>query len=310
MNNKNKIQPRQPEGLMPPQATDFEEVVLGAILLESNCLTILSDFLRPEMFYKDAHSKIYSAILSLHIKKAPVDMLTVMQELKKTGDLDFCGGAFFISSLTDRVSSSANSEYHARIIQQKYIQREVIRICNGIAKSAYNDDDVFETIDKLEKETTSLSKNFSTGSIQKLPSLMKQLRDHNEALLNKDGLIGVPSGYYDIDSLTGGWQNSDLIIVAARPAMAKTSLVCNMFRNAAVDFNKPGILFSLEMSALQLMRRFASMETGISSHDFTVKGIQVEQWLHVEKDCQKLINSPFFIDDTPGISLEIGRAHV
>ena len=289
---------------VPPQAQDLELAVLGAILLEKDSLYKVIEFLRPESFYNEVNANIYKAIQSLFQKNQPIDILTVTQELKKLGELENCGGAYFITKLTDYATDTFNIEFHARIIEQKYIQRELVLIGHKLISDAYNESsDVFDTIDSHEKRLTDLSKNYSTSKVHTFSDLMVKIKEHNKILISNKGLVGVPSGYYELDSITGGFQNSDLIIIAARPAMGKTSLVCNMFRNASVDFNKPGILFSLEMSALQLATRILSLETKIPTYDFTVKGIEPDRMVFVEKDCKRLLNSQFFIDDTPGISL-------
>jgi replicative DNA helicase len=298
---KNKI--LRTEGIMPPQSIDMEEAVLGAVMLE-NSISEVVDILSPQSFYKTSHNLIWQSILSLYRQSKPIDIMTVSEELKRAGELENAGGRICITMMTNNVASSGNIEYHARIIQQKFILREIIRISNTSCSSAYNEGaDCFEVMEELEKGITEISKSFSVGKINTISSLWNEALEHNRILLTKKGISGVPSGYNNIDLITGGWQAPDLIIIAARPAMGKTSLVCNFARNAAVDFKFPGVIFSLEMSARQIATRIFSLESNVSISDFTRKGIPEDQMMHVENNCSRLINSPFFIDDTPAISI-------
>jgi replicative DNA helicase len=300
--NKKRISNQSIEGRMPPQAVDFEEAVLGTIMLEVEAIYIIADILSPESFYNNIHAEIYSAILGLHKQNIRCDLLSVTQELKKLGKLDFVGGAYKITLLTNK--ESHNYEYHARIIQQKFIQRELIRISTETISLAYDEgSDCFDTMEYLEKGITEISKGVSIGKIESMDSLWAQVKTHNQILLTKKGISGVPSGYGDIDGMTGGWQAPDLIIIAARPAMGKTSLVCNFARNAAVDFKIPGVIFSLEMSARQIATRIFALESNTTITEFTRRGIVDERMAYVEKDCFRLINSPLYIDDSPGISI-------
>ncbi len=302
-NRKNNINSFPVEGKMPPQATEFEEAILGAVMLE-NAIGEVIDILTEKSFYTDANNRIWLSILSLYKQSKPIDIMTVTEELKRVGDLAICGGAYFITQLTNRVASSANIEYHARIVQQKFIQRELIKISTETINKSYDDGaDCFDILDNIEKGITEISKGFAVGKVNTISSLWNEAMDHNRILLTKKGISGVPSGYQNLDSITGGWQSPDLIIIAARPAMGKTSLVCNFARNAAVDFKFPGVIFSLEMSALQIAKRIFSLESNTPINEFTRKGIEPERMVFVEKYCTSLINSPLFIDDTAAISL-------
>jgi replicative DNA helicase len=290
-------------GKMPPQATDIEEAVLGAILLENTALPKV-EFILPDFFYKEAHAIIFQAIITLYKKSYPVDILTVTQELKKAGKLDVIGGAYYITQLTNRVASASNIEFHALIIRQKYLLRKAITIASDIIKEAYDEgSDCFDVIDSAEKQITQLTQSFSSGKLNKMSSLWNVVSEKNYTLLNQKGLIGVPSGYIAIDKLTGGFQAPDLIILAARPSMGKTSLAMNFARNAAVDFGKPGILFSLEMGAAQIASRAFALESNTSISQLTRRGVPVEEMLVIEQKCTRLINSQIYIDDTASISL-------
>jgi len=288
---------------VPPQAIELEEAVLGGILLESEGLMQVADFLTPEMFYKSTNSVTFSAILSLSIKNEPIDSLTVVQELKKKGKLKAAGGVLAVTQLTSSVASSQNIEYHARIVVQKSIQRNLIRAATHVINDAYNDVDCFDLIDSLERELTTITRPLTIGKSETMLDLWRQVNEKNTILLEKKGISGVPSGYFAIDRITGGWQAPDLIIIASRPAMGKTSLIANFARNAAVDHKQAGAIFSLEMSALQIATRIFSLESNVGLSAFLRHGISPEQMLHVEKDCKKLIDTEIYIDDTPSLSI-------
>jgi replicative DNA helicase len=210
-------------GKLPPQAVELEEAVLGALMLEKDALTAVIDILQPKSFYKEAHGRIFGAIQNLFQRSEPIDILTVTQELKRTGELEIVGGAYYISQLTNRVASSANVEFHARIIAQKYIQRELIRISSDTIRDAYEETaDVFDLLDHAERNLFSVVEGNIRKNYDKMSSLISQAMQQIEAAKNqKSGVSGVPSGFTDLDRMTSGWQNSDLVILAARPAMGK-----------------------------------------------------------------------------------------
>jgi replicative DNA helicase len=247
-------------GKLPPQALDLEEAVLGALMLEKDALSAVIDILKPEVFYKDAHQKIFESIQILFTASSPVDILTVTAQLRQQGNLEMIGGAFYITELTNRVASAANIEYHARIISQKFIQRELIRISTDIINQSYEDtSDVFELLDYAEKNLFDIAQNNLRRDSRKMDDIVKESLKMLESLRGKDDtLTGVPSGFTALDRVTNGWQKSDLIIIAARPAMGKTAFVLTCARNAAVQFNKPVVVFSLEMSSVQLTNRLIS----------------------------------------------------
>jgi replicative DNA helicase len=297
-------------GKLPPQAVELEEAVLGALMLEKDALTAVIDVLQPKSFYKEAHGRIFSAIQNLFQRSEPIDILTVTQELKRTGELEIVGGAYYISQLTNRVASSANVEFHARIIAQKYIQRELIRISSDTIREAYDDTaDVFDLLDNAERNLFSVVEGNIRKNYDKMSSLISQAMLQIEAAKNqKSGVSGVPSGFTDLDRMTSGWQPSDLVILAARPAMGKTAFVLTLARNAAVDFQKPIAVFSLEMASVQLVQRLISAEAELSAEKLK-KGQLVDhemQQLHVK--IGKLSEAPLFIDDTPALSIFEMRA--
>ena len=290
---------------IPPQATDLEEVVLGALMLEKNAVNAVIDILTPEVFYKETHQIIYTAIKELFAKSEPIDILTVTNQLKSTGNLDVVGGPYYISLLTNRVVSSANIEYHARIILQKYIQRQLIVISSEIIKDAYEDTtDVFDLLNSAENKIFQISENNLKRSHNQMPDLVNMaIKDIETARNSTSTLRGVPSGYTELDRITQGWQKSDLIILAARPSMGKTAFALNLARNAAVDFNKPIAFFSLEMSSVQLVTRLISTETSLTADKLRTGNLAEYEWQQLNSMVTPLVNAKIFIDDTPQLSV-------
>ncbi|WP_432713303.1 replicative DNA helicase [Pedobacter sp.] len=297
-------------GRIPPQAIDLEEAVLGALMLEKDALSTVIDILKPEVFYQESHKKIFEAISILFQKSKPVDILTVTSELRNLGTLEMVGGAYYITNLTNRVASAANIEYHARIISQKYIQRELIRISSEIIQNAYEDTtDIFDLLDHAEKNLFDIAQNNLRRDTQKMDEIIKQSLATLEELRTKtDGLTGVPSGFTDLDRITGGWQPSDLVIIAARPAMGKTAFVLTCARNAAVDFQKPVVVFSLEMSSVQLVNRLISGETEIEQEKIRKGNLAEWEWQQLHSKIGRLTEAPLLIDDTPALNIFEFRA--
>lgn len=292
-------------GKVQPQAIDLEEAVLGAMMLEKDAVSAVIDILSPAVFYKDSHKKIMSAIASLFTKSEPIDILTVTNELKSTGELEMVGGPYYITMLTSRIASSANVEYHARIILQKHIQRELIRISSVIIKDAFEDTtDVFDLLDKAESNLFAVSESNLRRNFEDMPSLVKQaILDIESAKDSDEHMRGVPSGYVDLDRITSGWQKSDLIILAARPSMGKTAFALNMARNIAVDFKKPIAFFSLEMSSVQLVTRLISSETELKSDKLKRGDLAGHEWQQLTDKVSSLVDAKMFIDDTPALSI-------
>jgi len=292
-------------GRVPPQAVDLEEAVLGSVMLEKDALSTVIDALSPEAFYKESHQRIFAAVHRLFTKSEPVDILTVTAELKSSGELELVGGAYYITQLTNRVASTANIEFHARIITQKYIQRELIRISSSIIKDAFEETtDVFELLDKAEQSLFSVSeKNFRRDydSMQVLVS--QAIKDIASAREHEGNMRGVPSGFTNVDRITAGWQKSDLVILAARPGMGKTAFVLTMARNIAVDFNKPVAFFSLEMSSVQLVTRLISSESELPADKLKKGNLENYEWEQLNSKINNLIEAPLYIDDTPALSI-------
>ncbi|HNP49618.1 MAG TPA: replicative DNA helicase, partial [Bacteroidia bacterium] len=292
-------------GKMPPQAVDLEEAVLGALMLEKDALTSVIDILNPESFYKDSHRMIFQAIRRLFERSEPIDILTVTNDLKKSGELDLVGGPFYITQLTNRVASAANIEFHSRIILQKHIQRELIRISSETIKDAFEDSsDVFQLLDRAEKNLFDIAQGNIRRNFQDMSTMVSEAYKQIEAArLHGTGVTGVQSGFTDLDRITSGWQRSDLIIVAARPGMGKTAFVLSLARNAAISFNRPVAVFSLEMSSVQLVQRMISSETGIASDKLRKGTLDKTEWDKLVGMTGKLSESPIFIDDTPALSV-------
>lgn len=293
------------QGRIPPQALDLEEAVLGALMIEQNALASVVDVLKPEVFYKETHKIIYESIISLFKKAQPIDILTVTNELRSMGKLEIVGGAFYISQLTNRIASSANIEFHSRILLQKYMQRELIRLSSDIIRDSYDETtDVFELLDKAEGNLFSISDNNLRRDYRGMHSLVREaIKDIEETMKSEGKLRGVPSGFTNLDRVTSGWQKSDLIVIAARPGMGKTAFVLTMARNIAVDLGKPVAYFSLEMSSVQLVTRLIASETAIPSDKLKKGNLDKDDWEQLNHKITKLSGSPLFIDDTPALTI-------
>ncbi len=293
------------QGKLPPQAPELEEAVLGALMIEKDALTTVIDILQPESFYKDAHQRIYKAIQQLFQASEPIDLVTVVNQLRTTAELDMVGGPYYISQLTNRVASSANIEYHARIILQKHIQRELIKISSEVIRDAYDETtDVFDLLDSAEAKLFQVAQ----GNIRKSHDTMSELvrlakKNIEDSGAKGEGVTGVPTGFNRLDALTAGWQPSDLIILAARPGMGKTAFVLSIARNAAVDYGKAVAVFSLEMASVQLVTRLIAAETELSAEKLKKGNLQMHEWEQLNAKVSKLTEAPLYIDDTPGLSV-------
>jgi replicative DNA helicase len=292
------------KGKIPPQALDLEEVVLGAMMIDKKGVDEVIDILSVEAFYKDAHKHIFESIFKLFENSEPIDLLTVSSQLRKDAKLDLVGGDFYLISLTQRVSSSAHIEFHARIILQKYIQRSLIKISNEIIEEAYDETkDVFDLLDTAESKLYEVTQGNVKKSTESAQSLVIQAKKKIEEISNKEGMSGIPTGFTKLDKLTSGWQPSDLIIIAARPGMGKTAFTLTMARNVAVDSNIPVAFFSLEMSSVQLITRLISSETNLSSEKLRTGKLEKHEWEQLNVKVKTLEKAPLFIDDTPSLSI-------
>lgn len=292
-------------GRIPPQAIDLEEAVLGAIMIERDAIITVLDILKPDSFYTEAHQKIYKAIVDISIKEKPIDILTVTEELRKRGELELVGGAVYITRLTGRVASAAHLEFHARIVAQKFIQRELIRVSSEIQSRAFDDSiDVDELLDFSEAQLFEIAEGNIKKEISPINTLIKEaIEQIEEAAKREDSLSGVPSGFTRLDRMTSGWQPSDLIIVAARPSMGKTAFVLSMARNMAVEHNQSVAIFSLEMASIQLVNRLIVAETQLPSDRIRNGKLERYEWEQLDYKIKSLVEAPIYIDDTPGISI-------
>jgi len=292
-------------GRVPPQAVDLEQAVLGAMMLEKNAVTDTIDILKISSFYDPKHQFIYGAIRELFGSSSPIDLLTVINYLKKNGELEASGGAAYVSSLTSRVASTAHVEYHARIISEKFIKRELIRMSSDVIKDAYDEtNDVFDVLGKAEGELFKIAENNMGKTVDVMQNVVRQAIEEIEiASQNKSGISGIPTGFIDLDKITSGWQRSDMIVIAARPAMGKTAFVLSMARNTAVDHNMGVAVFSLEMSSVQLVKRLIASEARLSAEKLRKGDLAEHEFQQLHTRISKLASAPLYIDDTPGISV-------
>ncbi|MDR3261789.1 MAG: replicative DNA helicase [Tannerella sp.] len=292
-------------GRLQPQDRGIEEAVLGALMLEKDAYFVVSEILKPESFYERSHELIYQAIVDLAVSQRPIDMLTVTEQLRKNGDLEAIGGPFYISQLTEKVASTAHLEYHAGIIAKKYLARELIRYTGTIQGKAYDETtDVDELMQEAEGELFKISqRNIKNEAMQINPIIKESLNLLQKAAAQKEGLSGLRSGYTALDKITSGWQNSDLVIVAARPAMGKTAFVLSMAKNMAVNYNIPVALFSLEMSNVQLVNRLIVNVCEITGEKIKNGQLAQFEWEQLDYKIKDLYDAKIYVDDTPSLSV-------
>ncbi|MGL4326397.1 MAG: replicative DNA helicase, partial [Tannerellaceae bacterium] len=292
-------------GKLQPQATELEEAVLGALMLEKDAYSIVSEILKPESFYEKSHQMIYSSIVDLAASQRPIDMLTVTEQLKKRGELDLVGGPFYIAQLTSRVASSAHIEYHSRIIAQKYLARELISFTSHVQTKAFDETiDVDDLMQEAEGKLFEISqRNVKKDTTQINPIIKEAIELLQTAASRDTGLSGLRTGFDGLDKITSGWQNSDLIIIAARPAMGKTAFVLSMAKNMAVNNGSPVALFSLEMSNVQLVNRLIVNVCEIPGEKIKSGQLAPYEWEQLDFKIKELYDAPIFVDDTPSLSV-------
>lgn len=295
-------------GKIPPQAPELEEAILGAIMLEKDKLAEVLEIIQsPDCFYGPANQKIYASIRRLFDKGMPVDLLTVTEELRKSSELELVGGPYYLTNLTMNVVSSAHVESHARIVMEKFIQRELIRISGEIIGNAYEDStDVFDLLDKAESSLYEITDNHLRKNFTSLKDvLVRTVQEIEEAKNKKDDLTGVPTGFTDLDKLTSGWQKTDLIILAARPAVGKTAFCLNLTMNAAMHAGEPFpvAFFSLEMGAGQLVKRMLAAVTEVSMDAITKGRMQEHEFVQMTQRMNKLATAPIFLDDQAALNI-------
>ncbi len=294
-----------PTGKLPPRATDVEEVVLGACMLEKDAYMNVCDLLVPESFYDPVNQKIYQAISTLGFNQRPIDMMTVTEQLRQDGTLEEVGGAVHITELTARVYSAANVEYHARIVAQKYLARRLINFAATIETKAFDEsNDVDDLLQEAEGQLFDISQTQLKREVTQIdPVINLALEQIQTAANNESGLSGLQTGYTDLDRMTSGWQNSDLIIIAARPAMGKTAFVLSMAKNMAVDFDTPIAIFTLEMANVQLVKRLISNVAELEGEKIKSGQLTPEEWDRLNSRLRGIYRAPLYLDETPGLSI-------
>lgn len=302
-NNQQQLLAR--EGRVPPRDLEVEEAVLGALMLEKDAYTTVCDILRPECFYDPGHQKIYEAIQQLGAAQEPIDMLTVTQKLRANGELQNAGGPAKISELTARVASGAHVEFHARVVAQKFLARELINFTAQVEEKAFDEaNDIDDLLQEAEGRLFEISQRNVKKDVTQIDPVIKQALEQIEAAANREsGLSGLETRFHELDKLTSGWQNSDLIIIAARPAMGKTAFVLSMAKNMAVDLNIPVAMFSLEMSNLQLVNRLISNACEVEGEKIKSGRLTPNDWDKLMAGVKPLYSAPLYIDDTPSLSI-------
>lgn len=292
-------------GKLPPHALELEQAVLGAMLIDKNSFNIIVEILKVESFYDPKHQHIFQAAIDLYDKGDPIDLIRINSQLRTNETLDSAGGAYYITSLTNRVTSSVNVEYHARIVAEKHIQREMIRVGNEMLEKAYEEStDALELMDDVQRKIFEVSEKNIKNKTQSISDVIKKAIDRLEKMKTDDtGLSGIGTGLKELDKMTSGFQNSNLIIVAARPGMGKTALALTIARNAAVQFGKSVAFFSLEMSGIELVTRLMSLESEINSYKFKSNNLDERDWERLNEKINNLSNANLFIDETPGLSV-------
>jgi len=289
---------------MPPQATDAEFAVLGAMLMSSEAASSAIELLDDTCFYKDVHKKIFLAAFALYERLEPIDILTVSNELEKRNQLEAIGGNYYLAELVERTPSAANIEYHCKIVLDKALLRKLITVSNEIQQDCFEaNQDSFDIIDSAEQKIFSLSESNARKDYSHIAPVIHRTLEKIEQYGKMQGKVtGVATGFHKLDDMLSGLQNSDLIVLAARPSMGKTALALNMARNAAADGVPVGI-FSLEMADYQLVMRMLCSEARIDSHRVRLGRLTEKEWESLGRHVGSLAEYPIYIDDTPGISI-------
>lgn len=290
---------------LPPQDTEIEKCILGALMLEKDAINNVVDILKPDYFYDYAHKKIFKAIVDLYDVNSPIDIRTVISRLKKNNELEDVGGVFYIQTLTERVISSSNIKYHALLIFEYALRREIISIASEIQIQAFDETiDVFDLLNNTEKKILSIASNTIKKNYVDIKTILNStIDDIKSKKKNSSGITGIPSGFKNIDDITSGWQKSDLVIVAARPGMGKTAFLLSLINHASIVNKIPSAIFSLEMSSSQLATRIMSSETGLSNEKIRKGQLEIYDLGQLEIETKKISEAPIFIDDTPSLSI-------
>ena len=294
-----------PTGKLPPRDVELENVVIGALMLEKDAYMNVSDILTEDAFYDPINAKIYKAISTLGFNQRPIDMMTVIEQLRKDGELENVGGSVHIAELTAKVYSAANIEFHAKIIAQKHLARRLISFASKIERDAFDEsNDVDDLLQAAEGQLFEISQTHMKREVTQIdPVLQQAIEQIQAAANNKSGLSGLQTGYTGLDKMTSGWQNSDLIIIAARPAMGKTAFVLSMAKNMAVDFSIPIAIFSLEMANVQLVKRVISNVAELEGEKIKSGHLNEEEWDRLNDRLRTVFSAPLYLDETPGLSI-------
>lgn len=306
-NKKPKFTPIQKDanGKLPPRDTELEEVVLGALMLERDAYMNVCDTLTPDSFYDPNNAKIYDAISTLGFHQRPIDMMTVTEQLRQNGELENIGGPVHIAELTSRVFSAANIEFHAKIIAQKHLARRLIAFASKIETDAFDEsNDIDDLLQAAEGQLFEISQTHLKREVTQIdPVLNLAIEQIQSAANTETGLSGLQTGYVGLDKMTSGWQNSDLIIIAARPAMGKTAFVLSMAKNMAVDYNIPIAIFTLEMANVQLVKRLISNVADLEGEKIKNGKLSNEEWDRLNSRLRSVYSAPLYLDETPGLSI-------
>lgn len=292
-------------GHLQPQAIDIEKVVLGALMIDKDAFTVVSEIINPETFYEARHQKIYEAVQSLNLQEKPVDIMTVTEELRHKGTLEDVGGPAYVVELSSQVASSAHIEYHAHILAQKFLARQLIQFASMIETDAFDETvDVDDLMQKAEGALFEISQKNMLQDYVQIDTIVDQAHQLLLQASNREGgLTGVPSGFRKLDDITAGWQPSDLVIIAGRPAMGKTSFALSIAKNVAIDYRKPIAFFSLEMNNVQLVNRLISNVCSIPGNKILNGQLTPDEWERFDSNIRKMQGAPIYVDDTPGLSI-------
>lgn len=295
---------------IPPQNIEAEQAVLGAIFLEPSSLTVTSEIIIPEDFYRSSHQKIFNVMLKLNDEGKAVDLITVTEDLAATKSLEEVGGVAYLSELAGSVPTAANIEYYARIVEEKSLLRRLIRTATNIAQEGYSrEDEVAELLDEAEKNIMKVAQRKNSGSFQNIKDVLVRTYDNIEELANRKGdVTGIPTGFAELDRMTAGFQRNDLIIVAARPSVGKTAFALNIAQNVATKTDETVAIFSLEMGAEQLVMRMICAEGNINAQNLRTGALTDEDWRKLTMAMGSLSNAGIYIDDTPGVRIGDIRA--
>lgn len=293
-----------------PQNTDAERAVLAAMLFDREAIYEVSQILKAEDFYRQDHAVLFQAIITLNEKGQPADLITLSNQLQQDGNVEKAGGIAYVAQIAGEADTARNLEYHANIVKEKAMLRELIRVTTNLTNRGYQ---ASEEADSLLDDAERMIMELSQGKIRKglvpIGNVIDEAIAHLEILYNKkDGLTGLPSGFVDLDRITSGWQNSDFIIIAARPAMGKTAFCLNMAQNAAIESHRPVAVFSLEMANEQLVQRMVSSAAELDQQKLRTGRLQEEDWSTLVSAIGPLAEADIYLDDTPAISVREIRA--